>query len=164
MESKTTLDTSSLNLAQNVSQHMSEPNSFWFIFFGILLSYFGLALFYWIKIMSTKRYHKKNGKPFSFNWNYFWTDNWKDIGILVPCLPFVIIFYPEVFDILMKIVSKWISNDVVIIFNGYSTLTTFTSFVVGLISVWGQRKARKLINYIFNKIKNQNNEPKKSGL
>lgn len=158
-----TTDTLNVNLAENVSVHMSEPNSFWFIFFGVLLSYAGLVLFYWIKIIRTKRYHKKNGRPFSFNWNYFWNDNWTDIGIVVPALPFVIIFYPEFFDIVTKIISKWVSDDVVVIFNGYGTLTTFTSFGVGFASIFLHRRLNKLITKVYNKIKNQNNA-KKSGL
>lgn len=100
-------------------------------FLSTILAYFGYVLsYFWIV--------QKRENNNDFDWSYFWRRNYFIVIRDFLTLPFIILFYPQLIDIVLifsdVIATKIgfdISDEYINVFKKYNTLTVFTSFVVG---------------------------------
>lgn len=155
------------NIITSVANHLQEENSVMFISLGVIMAYLGYLVWFVNYVLTRDKYSDRT--PFEFSWKFLWQDNWKDFLKAFITMPFVVIFYPEIFNIIFYYSGKMFGSERIKIFEGYSTLTTFTSFIIGLFWTWFTKvilpKIKEAISSIINSAlskfnKNNKNEQK----
>lgn len=82
--------------------------------------------------------------PKQWDWNYFWRNNLFSLIRDAITLPVVILFYPQILDLLISIgeyfdiVPVWLGK----VFETYNTTTVFTSIAVGFAFKYSAHKLR----------------------
>lgn len=141
-------------VVKSISDHLLNGVESGLYFACVIAAYIGyLVFFVW-----TIQFRDPNTKhsPVAWDWGYFWSMNALPLVRDAITLPIVILFYPQLLDVILTALSKIdvVPDWATVIFDKYNTTTVFTSAGVGFLFKIGVRKLRR---WKYNKRRKQSN-------